>query len=331
MEHAIVTTHDAEAYRRRLDLMKRTVAKGATDDEFDLFAEQCRRTGLDPFSRQIYCIQRKEKDRESGLYVAKMVTQISIDGMRLVAERSGKYAGQLGPFWCGADGQWSEVWLKQEPPSAAKIAVLRSDFKEPLWAVATFDQYKQVSASGNLNGLWAKMPALMLAKCAESLALRKAFPMELSGLYTGEEMGQEPTSAPAVTVLPETGEIIDAVPSTPPPTADRPYTPEALKARIKGIAENWTGTVSDKQRGLIAATLDDIYQDEGIRKEVQFYLTGFASLKEMPDGYAHALLKWLNPQKMESGDYAVDDDVLSEAPALINAARLAAGQQPLPL
>ena len=178
-------------------VIKELICPGASDAELSLFGQVCQRTGLDPFSRQIYGIMRPQRQQINGEWqtISKLSIQTSIDGFRLIAERSGKYGGQLGPQWCGADGVWHDVWLAQEYPAAARVGVIRVDWREPLWAAARWDSYVQTHRDKKtqqdvVGSMWQRMPDVMLAKVAESLALRRAFPAELSGLYTSEEMQQ---------------------------------------------------------------------------------------------------------------------------------------------
>jgi len=170
-------------------LISSTIAPNCTSDELKLFAYACQRTGLDPFSRQVYAIKR------SG----KMSIQVGIDGLRAVAERTGQLDGS-STEWCGDDGIWADVWLGSKPPAAAKTTIWRKGSSHPFVGTALFRDY-------NANqGLWSKMAAAMIAKCSEALALRKAFPA-CAGLYTVDEMEQEtvtitatptPALAPAV-------------------------------------------------------------------------------------------------------------------------------------
>lgn len=183
---------------QKISLCETVLAK-ATKEERRSFFATCERSGLDPFSRQISATFRWNKD--AGREVLQVV--VNIDGFRTIAARSGKYRGQNGPWWCGKDGQWRDVWLESDPPAAAKVEILHADFEKPLVSVATWDQYVQTTKDGRPNRMWSSMGAFMLAKCAEALGLRRAFPETLSGLYTADEMGQasnhEPDDSPIAT------------------------------------------------------------------------------------------------------------------------------------
>lgn len=191
----------------------------ATAGDLRVFLTYAQRTGLDPFARQIYLIGRPTNEivgnypdgRPKWRSRKRYSIQVGIDGFRVIAARTGKYRGQIGPEWCGEDGLWREVWLSSEPPAAARVAVLHADHPAPMWAVALLAEYAPRNKdTGAMTGQWPKMPSLMLAKVAEALALRKAFPNDLSGIYVAEEMDQAgPRPVTANTPTRTLSELVD--------------------------------------------------------------------------------------------------------------------------
>ena len=169
--------------RAVLDNIRNSLMPKASDAELHFFAAVCNRSKLDPFQRQIYGIHRW--NAQAGREV--MVIQVGIDGFRAIAEQSKDYAGQDAPEWCDKDGKWTDVWLSDVPPAAARVKVYRKGSDRPIVGIVTWKEFCQTTKDGSAQGLWKKMPSLMLAKCAEAQALRKAFPADLAGIQTSDE------------------------------------------------------------------------------------------------------------------------------------------------
>lgn len=181
---------------KQLQTIKDMYCKNLTEEEIVIFMHICQRTKLDPFAKQIYAVKRK--DTKLGKDV--MTVQTGIDGYRLIAERTGKYApGKEPSFQYNAKGDIVSA--------TSYVMKLTPDGKwHEVAATAHWNEYCQ-SYNGKPSGFWAKMPHGQISKCAEALALRKAFPADLSGVYTKEEMEQQIETVEA--------EVVNAAPSKP--------------------------------------------------------------------------------------------------------------------
>lgn len=181
----------------QISLIKSMIAPRATDNELQLFLYQAKKTGLDPLTRQIYCIHRKTKDQNTQQWIDKMTIQTAIDGFRVIAERSGDYAGQDEPIYT------EDITGKTIISCKVTVYRFRGDVRYPAAVgVAYWDEYVQKDREGKPMGLWPKMPHVMIAKVAEAVALRKAYPQDLSDIYSEEEMQQ-------ADVIPEDKRTVD--------------------------------------------------------------------------------------------------------------------------
>lgn len=175
VENPIVPqNYKSKLTKQQVDLIKNTIAKGASDDELKMFLYVCERTRLDPFTKQIHLVPRW--DSRMGKEIRTPI--VGIDGLRSIAERTGEYAGNDDP-----------TFDDETKPTKATVSVYKivQGVRSAFTASARWEQY----FPGDKQGfMWKKMPHLMLGKCAEALALRKAFPAVMSGLYVVEEVQQ---------------------------------------------------------------------------------------------------------------------------------------------
>lgn len=239
------------------------------------FLQHCHRTGLDPIAKQIYAIKRG----------SNWGIQISIDGARLVAQRSGQYAGQTPTQWTSDGVTWVDAWLADDFPRAARVGVRRRGFDEPLYAVARWDSYvvmddeyegtypdRRKTGKQTVSAMWKRMPDVMLAKVAEMLALRKAFPMELSGLYSAEEMDQADNAEPvtdaatprrsAPTLQPGTRSAQrDPLPGPQDEVGSAPVEPTAPEVDLYDCVQCGQPGATDPDGGICPACEDEIERE----------------------------------------------------------------------
>lgn len=142
-------------------------APAPSDADLQLYGMVCQRLELDPFSKQIYAIQRK----------GRWTFQISIDGLRAIADRTGQYAGSDEPLFDEGITQFDAEQKGRAVPSVCKVTVYKivHGHKCAFVGIAKYSEFAQ-SFNGKPSEMWGKMPYTMLSKCAESQALRKAFP-----------------------------------------------------------------------------------------------------------------------------------------------------------
>lgn len=235
-KNELVTTENKSPWtQEQVNLITRTVAKGATPDELKLFLYTASRTGLDPLTKQIHFVKRKDQ----------MTIQTGIDGYRAIAERTGTLAGIEDVIYDVED---------KPRPNKATVTVWRliNGEKVPFTASARWGEYVMTyydKEKGQMvtGQMWQKMPYLMLGKCAEALALRKAFPNDLSGLYTNEEMQQADNK-------------VDDLPPPPrPPVKNKDDNEEIVtEEELHELSEAMDGEIVEEYRKPLKKTGDTI-------------------------------------------------------------------------
>ena len=219
---------------------------GASDSEFAVLLEIARARRLNPLLRQIHFVSRWDNEKHRAVWSP----QVSIDGLRAIAERTGRYDGQDEPEY---------VYGDNKTLLACRVRVYRKDWRRPVVGLAFWSEFAQFTKDGSLTRFWREKPLLMLAKVAESLALRKAFPEDISGLYTREEMGDDAGEvvAPKLAEAPRT-EVTRTPPKRSDPLALPPPKPTASPASRPVTSPDPDPTAAYRARVASTLTLDEL-------------------------------------------------------------------------
>ncbi len=189
----------------QLRLIRETVAKDCNSDEFDLFVTVARNAGLDPFRKQISAIVFSKDDPKKR----RMSIITTIDGLRTIAARSQRYRPDedepLIEYDAELKGPTNPLGIVKAVVKIHIADAQRAGGWKPVTGFAYWDEFAPVkdewaydeqrgkrlpTGRQTLDGNWPKMGRVMICKCAEAQALRKAFPEDMSALYEGAELDQ---------------------------------------------------------------------------------------------------------------------------------------------
>ncbi len=253
-------------------------ANGATESEFAFLMEIAKLHGLNPLLKQIHFVKRWDKDKNRFVWAA----QVGIDGFRSKAEKTGRYNGQDEPEYGPLNDKGFPQW--------AKVKVWRKGVSRPFVGLAFWAEYVQTTKEGNPTRFWREMPMNQLAKCAESLGLRKAFPDELGGLVTPEEMGQaenEPRQLSAAQNISPHGQPEDH----PEPESTETY--DLIAGKLATIRNGLDTCDSHRKAAALRAELGSKAAPQAARltRDMQMAregnLVGFDGLKELSKRWQH--------------------------------------------
>jgi phage recombination protein Bet len=180
----VLRAHGSSFDDEHMQIVREAYAPTASPAEFAVMWASAKARGLDPVKRQIHFVKRRTKrqnERNEWVWVDVWTSIVSIDGFRSIATSTGLYDGQDEPEY---------QYDAKDGLLLARVRVYRKGIPRPFVGAARWSEYVQTDKDGRPSSMWQKMGHTMLAKCAEALALRRAFPEMLGGLYTGDEMAQ---------------------------------------------------------------------------------------------------------------------------------------------
>jgi len=278
--------------------------RDASNADLAVFMHVSQRTGLDPFSKQIYMIKRRVK--EDGQWIDKWTIQTGIDGFRVirdrVAERQGVTVEYEDTIWYDRDGGEHKVWLREDEPAGCVVTVVKDGRRYP--GALRFNSYAaRQRDTGELTGQWKTMPDHMIEKCCEAFALRRAFPHDLGGVQLEDETPPQEPGAPAV--IRQRGRVTVAEVIDSQPAAAANGDSHVTDAPAAGVTAEAVSAEPGSAQPQQIGQLQSLYQNKFGFKRAELEQTIVASeqivgrdLTGPHDGQLHANLSAAEAQKL---------------------------------
>jgi phage recombination protein Bet len=154
--------------------------------------DYCIARKLDPLKKPCHIVPMEVKDAKTGNYAWRDVVMPGIYEYRITAHRTGLYMGHTKPAWGPVIEhlgrmvpEYCEITVYRWSPEAKeKVEFPVQIFFEEICSTRKDKKTGEI----NLNARWSKSPRQMMAKCTEAAALREAFPEDLGGTHTVDEM-----------------------------------------------------------------------------------------------------------------------------------------------
>ena len=259
--------------------LQNSVFPGAKDESILLAVDYCKARKLDVLKKPCHIVPMSVKDAKTGQSNWRDVIMPGIYEQRITAFRTGQMAGEDEPIF----GE-TITHLGVTAPEWCKVTVYRfingqrcafSHTEYFTEACATTFEYEngQKTNKSKINSMWKKRPRGQLAKCAEAGALRKAFPDELGGVITVDEISEDVTKEP--------------VDVTPKPNVIDTQAIEMISAeqvgQVKQLLEA-TGTEAEKVLAICGvSTIEQITAAHAIKVINKLNTTLDAQAAEAPD------------------------------------------------
>jgi phage recombination protein Bet len=165
--------------------LSNSIYPGAAPESIIMVHQYCKARNLDPLKKPAHIVPMPVTDAKTGNTVWRDVVMPGISEHRITAMRTGKYAGMDQPV-VGDEIEFKGV----KAPEFMTVTVYRmiDGVRVPFPHTEYFVESVQTKKNGEINAMWTRRPRGQLLKCVEAGALRKAFPEELGGEITAEEM-----------------------------------------------------------------------------------------------------------------------------------------------